>query len=151
MTYLSHYSVHLFQKQESIGNFNRKVLRAQGELLGLEVPCLYTARLAEHVECLVRHGGTRTITGKLLDGTIKDAKVELGVSGQLLTNSFDFYGHLLTDSWIKGVWSELWENEITVNEKTKSLLLKRDNDVFLMEPFLSKGYSKKKMQTLNTC
>ena len=118
-----------------------------GGLLGLGVPCLYTAQVAEHVECLLQHGRTRTITGQLLDGTIEDAKVELGVSGQLLTNSFDYYSHLLTDSWIKGMWSELWENEITVNEKTKLLLLKRDNDVFLTKTFLSKGYSDKKCKS----
>ena len=39
----------------------------------------------------------------------------------------------------------------SLKEKTKSLFLKWDNDVFLNETFLSKGYSKKKLRTLNTC
>ena len=106
-------------------NFNRKVLRAPGGLLGLEVPCLYTTQVIKHIDCLIRHGGTMTFTGQLLDGTIKIAKVELGISGQLLTNSYDFYGHLLSESSIKGVWHEIWENQITVQEKTWSLRLKK--------------------------
>ena len=81
-------------------------------------------------------------TGQLLDGTIESAKVEIGAAGPLFTNSFDFYGHLLTKTWIKGVWNEIWENKLTVKEKTTSLFLKRDNDIFLNKTFLSKGYSK---------
>ena len=91
----------------------------------IEIPCLYTTQVIEHIDCLLHHGGTETFTGQLLDGTLETAKVELGISGQLLTNSFDLYGHLLTDSWIKGVWHEVWENKITVQEKTKSLFLKK--------------------------
>ena len=132
-------------------NFNRKVLRAPGGLLGLEAPCLYTTQVIEHVDCLIRHGGTTTFTGQLLDGTIEAAKVEIGAAGPLFTNSFDFYSHLLTKTWIKGVWNEIWENKLTVKEKTTSLFLKRDNDVFLNETFLSKGYSKKKLHILNIC
>ena len=49
------------------------------------------------------------------------------------------------------MWNEVWENEVTVHKKTKVLLLKRDNNVFLNEMFLSKGYSKKKLQLLNIC
>ena len=78
-------------------------------------------------------------------------KSEIGASGPLFTNSFDFYGHLLTKTWIKGVWNEIWENKLTVKEKTMSLFLKQDNYVFLNETFLSKGYSKKKLHILNTC
>ena len=97
--------------------------------MGLELPCLYTTQVIEHVDCLLRHGGTKTITGQLLDGNIEKAKVEVGISGDLLTASFDDYGHLLTKCWIKDVWYELHTQQIKVMEKTVSLTLKRENDV----------------------
>ena len=31
-------------------NFNCKILRAPGGLLGLEVPCLYTTQVLEHID-----------------------------------------------------------------------------------------------------
>ena len=58
--------------------------------MGLELPCLYTTQVNEHIDCLLRHGRTETITSQLLDST-----------------SFDNYGHLLTKCWIKDVWYEL--------------------------------------------
>ena len=51
-------------------NFSLKVLRAPGGLLGLQMPCLYTTQVTEHIDCLLRHGGTRSITGQLLNATL---------------------------------------------------------------------------------
>ena len=87
----------------------------------LEVPCLHTTQIIDHIKCLIQHGGTLSITGQLLDGTIEQAKVELGVSGPLLTQPYEIYGHLLMESWIKGVWNEVSDNNIQVTEKTASL------------------------------
>ena len=119
--------------------------------MGLELPCLHTTQTIEHIECLIRHGGTQTITGQLLDGTIKQAKVELGISGPLLTQPYDIYVHLLTECWIKGVWKEVDDNDIQVTEKTASLQSKRDNDMFLTKQFTCKRYTNSQLALLNQC
>ena len=119
--------------------------------MGLELPCLYTTQVIEHVDCLLRHGGTDTITSQLLDGTIELAKVEVGNSDERFASSFDNYGHLLTKSWIKDVWYELHTHQIQVKKKTDLLRLLRDNDVFLTEQFLVKGYPKSHLGLLNQC
>ena len=71
--------------------------------MGLERPCLYTSQVAEHIECLIRHRGSDTITGQLLDGTIEVAKAEIGIAGELFSIPFDTHSHLVTSGWIKHV------------------------------------------------
>ena len=119
--------------------------------MGLEIPCLYTNQVIQHIDCLLQHGGTNTIMGQSLNGTIEQAKVEIGVCGNVLTQPFDLYGYLLTDSWIKGVWQEVFHTSIHVIEQTESLKPKQDNDILLIEQFTSIGYSKGKMTLLNQC
>ena len=130
-------------------NFNRKVLRGPGGLMGLEMPCLYTSQVSEHIECLIRHGGSDTITGQLLDGTIEVAKAEIGIAGDLFSIPFDTHSHLVTSGWIKHVWREIQEMDIHVRERTTSLALKRLGDSFLMDTFRSKGYSEDQLELLN--
>ena len=101
--------------------------------MGLELPCLYTTQVIKHVDCLLLHGGTETITGQLLDGTIEKAKVEPLLTTTAISSQnvgLKTYGKSYTYTKIK------------VMEKTASLTLKRDNGVFLNKQFLSKGYPK---------
>ena len=68
-------------------NFSRSMLRAPGGHLGLEFPCLYTQQIVSHVECLLRHGGTDSITGQLLEASIEVAKNRIR-SARLIIQSF---------------------------------------------------------------
>ena len=117
--------------------------------MGLEMPCLYTSQVSKHIECLIRHGGSDTITGQLLNGTIEVAKVEIGIAGELFSILFDTHSHLVTSGWIKHVWREIQEMDIQVRERTTCLVLKRLGDSFLMDTFQSKGYSEDQLEMLN--
>ena len=119
--------------------------------MGLQFPCLYTQQVIDHVDCLLRHGGTSSILGQLLDATIKRAKVEIGVAGQLFRCDFHRTGFLLTNSWVKQVWKEVQEYELEVNECSSSRYLHRTNDQFIMTAFMDHGYSKSQLLTLNKC
>ena len=101
-------------------NFSQAMLRAPGGLLGLEMPCLYTQQIVSHMECLLRHGGTDSITGQLLEASIEVSKTELGMQGDLFHHFFESIGFLLTNSWIQAVWHEISSTGISVSEKTKS-------------------------------
>ena len=84
-------------------HFSRAMLRAPGGHLGLELLCLYTQQIVSHVECLLHHGRTDSITGQLLEASIKVSKTELGMSGSLFQHSYSSVGFLLTNSWIQAV------------------------------------------------
>ena len=117
--------------------------------MGLEMPCLYTSQISEHVECLIRHGGTDTITGQLLDGTIEVANAEIGTAGDLFSLDYDIYSPLVTDGWIKHVWHEIQEMNLQVRERTDSLILKRQQDSFIMDTFRRNGFSEEQIGLLN--
>ena len=117
--------------------------------MGLEMPCLYTSQISEHVECLIRHGGTDTITGQLLDGMIEVAKAEIGTAGDLFSLDYDIYSLLVTDGWIKHVWREIQEMNLQVRERTDSLILKRQQDSFIMDTFQRNGFSEEQIGLLN--
>ena len=84
-------------------NFSRNILQAPGGLMGLELPCLYASQVVNHIECLLRYGGSNTFTGQLLKEALEAAKAEAGIPGALLSQPFDKYGDLITHSWIKEV------------------------------------------------
>ena len=132
-------------------NFCGKTLRAPGGFLGLNFPCLYTSQVIAHMECLLRHGGQSTITGRLLEGTIEVAKAELGFPGKLFSHSASEFSHLLTSSWIKDIWHEIHDNKMTFIEHTDDLQLKRENDQFIMTAVLKLPLTPKQIRTINKC
>ena len=117
----------------------------------MEIPCLYTSQVVEHIECLLRHGGSTSITGQLLEAALEVANAEAGIPGSLFSQPFDTYGCLITDSWIKEVWKEVHNNTLQFEERTITLQHKQDNDVFLNEKFAEHGYSVNQRKILNTC
>ena len=117
--------------------------------MGMEMPCLYTSQVSEHIDCLIRHGGTDTITGQLLDGTIEVVKAEIGTGGELFSLPHSIHSPLVTDRWIKQVWREIQEMNIRVRECTVSLELKRKGDSFIIDTFRHNGYSDEQLQLLN--
>ena len=132
-------------------NFCRKTLRAPGGFLGLNFPCLYHSQVIAHMECLLRHGGQSTITGRLLEGSIEVAKAELGLPGKLFSHSASNLSHLITHSWIRDIWHEIQDNEITFSEQTPDLQVKRENDQFIMKAALELELSPLQLRMINKC
>ncbi len=80
---------------------------------------------------------------------IKGIKLEAQVSGPL------FYYHCsipylnTTNSWVYNKWLFYREHDIEFDKKCHDLALKHVNDKFLMESFLSQGYSAANLRILN--
>ena len=103
------------------------------------------------MECLLRHGGQSTITGRLLEGSIKVAKAELGLPGKLFSHSASNLSHLITHSWIKDIWHEIQDNEITFREQTPDLQVKQENDQYIMQAALELALSPLQLRMINKC
>ena len=70
----------------------------------------------------------------------------------LFTLDYSRFNMLLSDSWIKTLWKFSNEYNITILDRTTPYPLpQREGDVFLTEALENQGYSKKKLQILNSC
>jgi hypothetical protein len=77
--------------------------------------------------------------------------VEIGVGGSLFTQSFDRFGQLATDSWVKHTWRFLSEYGIMIKDHTGDLKLRRRGDVFLTEVFIQHGLKGAALKRMNAC
>jgi hypothetical protein len=102
---------------------------------GLAVPNLYVESGIEHVVLLLQETHGLTQTGKLLILSLEAMKVEIGVGGSVLTQSFSRYGCLATRSWVKNTWQFLAEHNMTIADQVGDLALRRQGDSYLMEAF----------------
>ena len=117
----------------------------------MAIPNLYVETGIQHVALLLQETHANSPTGKLLRMSIEATKVEIGVGGSLFQHSFDRYGQLATDSWIKHTWKFLSDHEITIEEQTSDLRLRRLGDVFLTTAFIQQGIKGSMLRKLNAC
>jgi hypothetical protein len=103
------------------------------------------------VALLLQETHSNSPTGKLLRMTIEVTKVEIGVGGSLFMQSFDRYGTLGTDSWVKHTWRFLSEYGITIDDKVGDLFLWHRGDEYLMRIFVQHGYKGAALRRLNAC
>jgi hypothetical protein len=66
--------------------------------------------------------------------------------GRLFDHNLKEVGHLLTDCWIKQVWTETSENVICIIERTTSLKPGCEGNSMIMEVFMHNGYKGKDPQ-----
>jgi hypothetical protein len=102
----------------------RAVVYSPLKYQGMAIPNLYVETGIQHVALLLQETHANSPTGKLLRMSIEATKVEIGVGGLLFQQSFDRYGQLAMDSWIKHTWKFLSNHEITIEEQTSDLRLR---------------------------
>jgi hypothetical protein len=78
-------------------------------------------------------------------------KVELGLGGSVLEQSYDAYGHLVTPGWIPHTWKFLSDFGMTIKDKVGNIKLQREGDQFLTEVFYEAGYRGYSLRRLNLC
>jgi hypothetical protein len=106
----------------------------------------------QHVSLVLRETYSNSPTGTLLGMSMEVMKVEIGVGGSLFTQSFDRYGILATDSWVKHTWKFLYEHGITIEDKVGDIQLKRrGRDDYLIRIFSQYRYKGVALKWLNAC
>ena len=91
--------------------------------LGLGLPLLFDSQTLAHLWVFQEHGGTSSITSKLLRASIQQLKVEVGTGGPLFQADFHVFGHLMTSSWVAHFWWYTWSKKVDLEESTPSLKL----------------------------
>jgi hypothetical protein len=115
------------------------------------VPNLYVETGIQHVSLLLQETHSILMMGKLLRMSIEATKVEIGVGGSLFTQSFDQFGQLATDSWVKQTWHFLSEYGITTADHMGDLQLCHCEDVFLTKVFIQHGLKGAALKRMNVC
>jgi hypothetical protein len=118
---------------------------------GLGIRHLYTTQGIEHLLAILRHATIPTLTGKLLQTTIEEMQLEIGVSEFILSYSFADYGVIATRSWISATSKFLSESRIKVIDPFPKPQQASRTDRFLMEAFFACGYRGVELRNLNNC
>ncbi len=133
-------------------NFPRTVLYGPKEEGGLNNSNPYVIQGSTQIALLYDHLDSNTMTGELFRCSIEMAKVEIGIGTHFLLSDYSIYNKLCTDSIIKNIWKFSWENKITIEDNvTPTLRLQREHDVYLMEAFVSQGFTFTELGHLNRC
>jgi hypothetical protein len=113
---------------------------APASLQGLDIPLIYIEQEIGHIRQVLTHGAIPTTTGTLMQISLEQAQLEVGLGIPFLETSFGFYGFLLTDIWWKAVWEFVWRNDITLTYPDQALPQpQRMNDGFIMARLCSQS------------
>lgn len=119
--------------------FPRTVVYAPKDKQGLGINFPYTMSGIYHINYLLSEGQRNTHLGLQLRITLENMKLEAGVGGSILSNSYEMYGILVTDSWIKWTWHFLDRYGMTINESIGDLPLRHEWDSYLMVELYRSG------------
>jgi hypothetical protein len=100
--------------------------------------------------CL-RNGTAPTITGFQLRSTLQDLIMELPTSQCPLTLPYKTYRHLATPTWLTNLWEFLNQQKQILCHPFTAPPLQCDNDAFLLELFVTAGYTKTPLRQLQLC
>ena len=80
---------------------------------------------------------------------MENLTLELGSSRPFWDLDFSTWGCLATPSWITYTWRDLCSTDLTLRGPHTLIPLQRHGDVFLMDVFVSQGFTSEQIRTLN--
>ena len=83
--------------------------------------------------------------------SLEQLRLELGLSGRMDKWQWSVMECLATDCWLKDLLQYATTHDLYVEDTLPTLRQYRERDQFLMESFITSGYRKKQLQTLNEC
>eukprot|EP00978_Attheya_sp_CCMP212_P045988 scaffold368430_cov59-Attheya_sp.AAC.7 len=113
--------------------------------------CTTTKQGQQHIEQLLKHDAQPSVTGSLLRTLIEQHNLELGFGIPICKAPYWQFRYILTDTWIKNTWEFTSRYDITINDNVPNLLLRCNEDSFLMLRFTEDGFSGKDLVRLNIC
>jgi len=85
-------------------SFPHVYLHAPLCLQGLNFPHAEIKQGVQHIGKMLTHGDTGSLTSQWLMLVLEQAQLEVGIRVPLLESSYEQYGFLCTDCWIKVLW-----------------------------------------------
>ena len=122
-------------------------------LQGVGLKNLYVQQGIDHVCDIVDHIWKDDITGRFIQVSLENLRLELGINQPILNSDYDKYQHaILTNSWIVHTWKFMAENCIQLDIDAPVIPLRRERDAPLMETILNTlKLTRKEIQDLNKC
>eukprot|EP00978_Attheya_sp_CCMP212_P022900 scaffold69152_cov82-Attheya_sp.AAC.1 len=105
----------------------------------------------QHIEQLLKHGAQKSVTGSLLRTLIEQHNLELGLGILIFKAPYRQFRYLSTETWVKNTWEFTSRYDITINDSVPNLLLRCNEDSFLMACLADHGFSGKDLARLNIC
>jgi hypothetical protein len=133
-----------------VRTFPSAIAHAPLQYQGLAIPDLYATQQTKHVLTLLKFGGTKTVTGQLIQHSLEHFKIELGISRPLQEIRLADIAFLATECWVKTTYLFLEKYFLTINEEPQ-FMLRRDRDGYLMEQFYSQPNIKRQWAAINRC
>ena len=117
----------------TVRNLPRPVVFGPDYMLGLGLVDIYIAQRIRHLQTLVFFGPLdKSFTGQFIRCSMEEALVTVGLGRSVLSISYEDYGSLLGDCWVKTIWKFCWEYEVSVEDWLPSIPLLRENDQYIM-------------------
>ena len=99
-----------------------------------------------------KHSLSKTITGELIRASLEYLTLEVGISGDVSMKSYSIYGVYATNTWLTHTWKFMKEKKITMMNRTKRLILRREHDSFIMETIIQNiALTLAKLKAINRC
>jgi hypothetical protein len=116
---------------------------------GVGLPHLGIEVLIAMANKLLMHYGCHTATGRFMQTSYSLFYLELGLLFQLLQESYQKYGHLITHSWMKMLWKKLSMFNVHTVVADLPLQFSRDGNQYIMQVLVEAGYTGEALQHLN--
>ncbi len=122
-------------------------------LFGLGLPILYWEQGAAALCLFLEVGNGYSVDSHFLQCLLEQAQLELGLSFPFFQADFHQYSFLLTNCWVKFIWSFLAYSDLALYmECPPELGPQQVNDQFLMEAFFSSGqFTNNELISINRC
>ena len=131
--------------------YPRDVLYGKVDLHGLGLKNIFLSQGISHICDIIQHTWHKSITGHLIQQSLEQLRLEIGITGPLLM--MDYRRHkplILTQSWVQWTWKFMSNYNLKVNIDIAQPPLQRHNDVYLMEAILNLGQvTEKQLKWIN--
>jgi hypothetical protein len=120
---------------------------------GLSLPRVIDTQFIEQVKRVLVQGALPTTTGRFYNISFEQAQLEIGIDTPILQANYDDFGFLLTYCWVKVLWEQLWNHNVSLQNPDQVLpKLQREGDFFIMERIITcQGFSETNMIRINRC
>jgi len=130
----------------------RSIIFGPSEYGGLNLPNLYCSQGIGQLHLFLGHLGEQDESGRLILLSMSYVQLIIGSGESFLHKPFPKYERWLDHNWLTSLWCFISKIKLKITVKRQwKPSLPRENDVFLMDSFVTHGYKKVELQLLNQC
>jgi hypothetical protein len=119
---------------------------------GLNLPDLYTDQGCGQLRLLLGHLRRRDETGQLILIAISHLQLQVGSAKPFFTLPYPHYARWIDSTWLTAIWKHTVQLQMQVEVEHHWLpTLTRENDIMLMDLFMTLNFSHSQLKLINNC